>query len=56
MAETIKKQLGLETELIKGSDGVFEVSLDNTLVYSKKATGEFPIDSFVIQTLRNRGV
>jgi selenoprotein W-related protein len=28
--------------LIKGSGGVFEVTVDGELVYSKKATGRFP--------------
>ncbi len=28
--------------MIKGSDGVFEVVVDDQLVYSKKATGRFP--------------
>jgi selT/selW/selH-like putative selenoprotein len=28
--------------LIKGQDGVFEVVVDDQLIYSKKATGRFP--------------
>ncbi len=28
--------------MIKGKDGVFEVVVDDQLVYSKKATGRFP--------------
>ena len=31
-----------EVELVKSSGGVFEISLDGELVYSKKATGRFP--------------
>ena len=33
---------GAEIELVKSSGGVFEISLDGDLVYSKKATGRFP--------------
>ena len=33
---------GAEIELIKSSGGVFEITLDGDLVYSKKATGRFP--------------
>jgi selT/selW/selH-like putative selenoprotein len=32
----------VETELIKGSGGQFEIVLDGTLIYSKKAKGKFP--------------
>ena len=33
---------GAEIELVEGSGGVFEITLDGKLVYSKKATGRFP--------------
>jgi len=29
-------------DLIEGSGGVFEVTVDGTLVFSKKETGRFP--------------
>jgi selT/selW/selH-like putative selenoprotein len=29
-------------ELVKGQDGVFEVTLDGTLVFSKRSLGRFP--------------
>jgi len=29
-------------ELIKGSNGVFDVEIDGKLVYSKRNTGRFP--------------
>ena len=31
-----------EIELVKSSGGVFEITLDGELVYSKKVTGRFP--------------
>ena len=31
-----------EIDLVKGSGGVFEITLDGELVYSKKQTGRFP--------------
>ncbi|MFT5288706.1 MAG: selT/selW/selH-like putative selenoprotein [Planctomycetota bacterium] len=30
------------TELVKGSGGAFEVTVEGNLVYSKLATGRFP--------------
>lgn len=42
MAAAIKKEFGVVSNLVKGSGGVFEVTVDGDLVYSKKATGRFP--------------
>lgn len=47
MRESIQKQFGIETELIKGSNGVFEVKLNNTLIFSKKQLNRFPNDKEV---------
>jgi len=33
---------GAEIELVKSSGGVFEITLNGELVYSKKASGRFP--------------
>ena len=42
MRDSIEKQFGAKAELIKGSGGVFEVSLNNSLIFSKKELGRFP--------------
>jgi len=34
-----------EVELVKGTSGVFEITVDGKLVFSKKQLGEFPEDS-----------
>jgi selT/selW/selH-like putative selenoprotein len=33
-----------KVELVKGSGGVFEITVDGRLAFSKKATGRFPTD------------
>jgi selT/selW/selH-like putative selenoprotein len=38
-------------ELIKGSDGVFEVERDGELIFSKRATGRFPEHEEVLSKL-----
>jgi selT/selW/selH-like putative selenoprotein len=38
----IKRQRNIETHLIKGSGGQFEVVLDGKLIFSKKQVGRFP--------------
>ena len=42
LAAEIKKARGLETSLIQGSGGVFDVVLDGALLFSKKQLGRFP--------------
>lgn len=38
---------GAEVELVPGVGGVFEITVDGRLAYSKKATGRFPTDEEV---------
>ncbi len=42
MAAEIQERFGVEPELIRGKDGVFEVTLEEELIFSKKACGRFP--------------
>ncbi len=42
MADDIQQRFGIETDLIKGQKGVFEIALDNEPIFSKKALGRFP--------------
>jgi selenoprotein W-related protein len=42
LADDIEGQYGTRPDLIKGRGGVFEVTLGDELIYSKKATGRFP--------------
>ena len=51
MAAEIKREFDIETELIESGGGVFEVEVDGSLIYSKKATGRFPEHSEVIEKL-----
>jgi predicted Rdx family selenoprotein len=40
--------------LRKSGSGVFEITVNGKLVYSKKATGRFPTDEEVLATLGSR--
>ncbi|PLX99862.1 MAG: hypothetical protein C0624_13115 [Desulfuromonas sp.] len=42
MAELLIERLSAEITLIPSSGGVFEVSVNGQLIYSKKASGVFP--------------
>ena len=47
------KQRISSLELVPGSGGVFEVTANDKLVHSKRATGEFPEPDAVLQALRS---
>lgn len=40
--------------LIPEGGGVFEIFLDQELIYSKKATGEFPEPDSIVHEIRKR--
>ena len=42
LRESIERQFGIKPELIKGMGGVFEVSVNDNLLFSKKELGRFP--------------
>lgn len=39
---------GVQIELIAGSNGVFEICVDDKLVFSKKQLGRFPDDGEIV--------
>ncbi len=50
----MRKARGIEAKLIRGSGGVFEVTLDGRLIFSKKATGRFPEPSEILEQIPAR--
>ena len=42
LRESIERQFGIKAELIKGMGGVFEISVNDNLLFSKKELGRFP--------------
>ncbi|MYD42506.1 MAG: SelT/SelW/SelH family protein [Gammaproteobacteria bacterium] len=51
MAAKLESNLGASTELIEGSGGIFDVRIDDRLVYSKFETGEFPDEDALVGEL-----
>ena len=52
LADKIKKQLKVEVELIRGSGGVFEIFVKGIKIYSKKETGEFPVEEEALTLIK----
>jgi len=44
----LAERYGAEVALTKGANGVFEITVDGELRFSKKATGRFPSDDEVL--------
>ena len=43
---------GVDVQLIAGSGGVYEISVDGKLIFSKKQLNRFPRDGEVLSLLR----
>jgi len=46
----LESKYGAEVELVPGVGGVFEITVDGQLKFSKKASGRFPTDDEVLAT------
>jgi len=53
LAAEIKKQLGVDSQLVRGSGGIFEVHVDNKKIFSKKDEGRFPTEKEIVEQLRS---
>jgi selenoprotein W-related protein len=51
LAAALKENAGIEPKLIEGSGGVFDVTLDGELIFSKKITGRFPEDAEIVEAV-----
>ena len=54
MAAEIKGKCGVDPRLIEGGGGIFDVKVDEKLIYSKHETGRFPEHSEVLDSLPGR--
>ncbi|MBW1781780.1 MAG: SelT/SelW/SelH family protein [Deltaproteobacteria bacterium] len=51
MAAAISDEFKVDAELIKGKGGVFDVVVDDDLVFSKHDVGRFPTNEEVLEKL-----
>ena len=52
MAARIREEFGVEPQLVKDDNGVFDVVADGRLVFSKHQAGRFPEEEEVLEALR----
>ena len=53
LAETLKKELGASAQLIPGSNGVYDVIIDDKTIFSKHQSNRFPENDEIISLLRS---
>ena len=51
----MKKRRGVESRLVKGRGGVFEVVLDGRLLFSKTQQGRFPDHAEIVNQIPENG-
>ncbi|MCX5716729.1 MAG: Rdx family protein [Nitrospirae bacterium] len=49
----MEKELGINSALFKGSNGIFDVNVDGKIIYSKYQTGKFPEENELIALIKN---
>jgi len=42
LAESIERETGAQSELVRGDNGIFDVEVDSRRIFSKHETGRFP--------------
>ena len=52
LADEIKQNTGIVPTLEPGSGGVYDISADGTLLYSKHKTGSFPDNNEILAKIR----
>ena len=52
MAAEIKKQIGIDSELVRGSNGIFDVTVDGKRIFSKHDEGNFPSEKAIVEKLK----
>ena len=52
MAAEIKRELGIDSQVVRGSGGIFEVSVDSKRIFSKHEEGRFPTEKEILDKLR----
>ena len=48
----MKKELGLDSEIARGSGGIFVVSVDGKKIFSKHDEGRFPTEKEIVEHVR----
>jgi len=56
LADELKEAIGIESKLIPGDGGIFEVIADGKVIYEKAKTGRFPDKGEVLKMLSDETI
>ena len=54
MAAALTASFNVEAQFIKGSGGVFDVTVDSELVFSKDVQNRFPTNDEIVGLIKNK--
>lgn len=52
LADRIKKEFGINPELIPGSNGIYDIIVDEKTIFSKHQTKRFPDNDEIIKLIK----
>lgn len=52
MAAEIKKEIGIDSELVRGGGGIFDVTVDGKRIFSKHDEGNFPSEKAIVEQIK----
>ena len=52
MGDELHKNLGAEVELVAGSNGIYDVTVDGKMIFSKFEQGRFPKTDEIISLIK----
>jgi predicted Rdx family selenoprotein len=53
LAAAIKSATDVESELVAGGGGIFDVVVDGNRIYCKHETGQFPSDEEILDSIQS---
>jgi selenoprotein W-related protein len=53
LAATIESETGVESKLVCGDGGIFDVVVDGDMIFSKHESGRFPESDEILSKIRN---
>jgi selT/selW/selH-like putative selenoprotein len=53
LAAAIKKEVDVDSELVRGGGGIFDVTVNNKKIFSKHDSARFPTEAEIIEKIRS---
>jgi selT/selW/selH-like putative selenoprotein len=54
LGAALTRELSIEPVLVRGDRGVFDIAVDDKVIFSKHAAGRFPSEAEIVEAIRSR--